>query len=206
MTSESAYTISASRSASKQRIYNAAAELFMEKGFSATSMRDIASSVGLLPSSLYSHIRSKQELLRDICFECGTKFLEGIDAIQTKNDRSEEKVINLIRLHVTVAREDVTSMTVFNDEWRHLEEPLLGEFRQMRKTYEGKCLDILRGGVSKGDFRAVNEYVALNVILNSTIWVRKSKQLQSLDPDALTADIGDVILNGLSNKTHDPIQ
>jgi AcrR family transcriptional regulator len=172
----------------------------MEKGYSATSMRDLASAVGILPSSLYSHIKSKQELLQDICFECGSKFLEGIDDIIHEDAKPEVKVVRLIRLHVAIAREDATSMTVFNDEWRHLEEPKLSEFRQMRKSYEAKSLDILRNGVSMGIFRDVNEYVALNVILNSTIWVQKSKRLQSLDPGALTADIADLILNGLKKR------
>ncbi len=197
MTFDRRTAIPAARSASKQRVYNAAAQLFMDKGYSATSMRDLASAVGILPSSLYSHISSKQELLQDICFECGSRFLTGIDEILEEDATPEVKVVSLIRLHVSIAREDATSMTVFNDEWRHLEEPKLSEFRQMRKSYEAKSLDILKRGVALGVFRDVNEYVALNVILNSTIWVQKSKRLQSLDPGALTSDIADLILNGL---------
>ena len=44
-------------------VLDAAARLFREKGYAATSMRDIASAVDMLPGSLYYHFASKEELL-----------------------------------------------------------------------------------------------------------------------------------------------
>ena len=44
-------------------ILDAAARLFAVKGYGATSMRDIAGAVGMLPGSLYYHFASKEELL-----------------------------------------------------------------------------------------------------------------------------------------------
>ena len=44
-------------------LLDAAARLFAEKGYGATSMRDIAGAAGMLPGSLYYHFASKEELL-----------------------------------------------------------------------------------------------------------------------------------------------
>ncbi len=44
-------------------VLDAAARLFAGKGYGATSMRDIAGAVGMLPGSLYYHFASKEELL-----------------------------------------------------------------------------------------------------------------------------------------------
>ena len=51
----------------KDVIVTKAATLFREKGFKAASMRDLAESVGVEAASLYNHIKSKTELLHEIC-------------------------------------------------------------------------------------------------------------------------------------------
>lgn len=50
----------------RSEILEVAGELFAEKGFKATSIRDIADRVGMLPGSLYYHIRSKEALFVEI--------------------------------------------------------------------------------------------------------------------------------------------
>ena len=62
----------------KEVIIKAAAKLFREKGFKAASMRDLAVKVGVEAASLYNHIRSKSELLHDICFDVANIFIEQI--------------------------------------------------------------------------------------------------------------------------------
>jgi AcrR family transcriptional regulator len=57
-------------------ILDAAARLFREKGYAATSMRDIAGAVDMLPGSLYYHFASKGELLVAV-------YAEGVRRIST---------------------------------------------------------------------------------------------------------------------------
>ena len=54
-------------------LLHAAARLFVEKGFDATTTRDIAEAVGMRPGSPFYHFRSKQELLK-------AAMIEGLDA------------------------------------------------------------------------------------------------------------------------------
>ena len=58
----------------REVIVKAAATLFHEKGYKAASMRDLAERVGVEAASLYNHIRSKTELLHDICFNVANIF------------------------------------------------------------------------------------------------------------------------------------
>jgi len=46
----------------KERILNAALELFSQKGYEATNIREITASVGLVKSSMYKHFSSKEEI------------------------------------------------------------------------------------------------------------------------------------------------
>ena len=50
----------------KERIFEAAIDLFAQKGFNATSMREIAETVGIKKASMYSHYKSKDEILEKI--------------------------------------------------------------------------------------------------------------------------------------------
>ncbi|GAA2976134.1 AcrR family transcriptional regulator [Microbacterium terrae] len=50
-------------------IRNIAAQLFEQSGFSATTMSDIATAVGILPGSLYHHFTSKEEIALEILAE-----------------------------------------------------------------------------------------------------------------------------------------
>ncbi len=50
----------------KEKIFEAAIDLFAEKGYDATSMREIAEAVGIKKASLYSHYKGKDEILEKI--------------------------------------------------------------------------------------------------------------------------------------------
>jgi len=64
----------------REKIFDAAALLFVEKGFGSTSIRDIAKATGMLPGSLYYHFSSKEDLLTAV-FEEGVKRIsERVDA------------------------------------------------------------------------------------------------------------------------------
>lgn len=57
-------------------VLDAAARLFAEKGYSATSMRDIAMACGMLPGSLYYHFAAKEDLLTAV-------YKRGVQALRT---------------------------------------------------------------------------------------------------------------------------
>ena len=81
----------------KEVILKAAAALFHEKGYKAASMRDLAELVGVEAASLYNHIRSKTELLHDICFNVANVFWEHISKVESSDARPIEKLEILLR-------------------------------------------------------------------------------------------------------------
>ena len=185
----------------KQRIMEAAAQLFRDKGYSATSMRDLAQAVHLQASSLYNHIASKQEILREICFNNAHRFNAGIREVEQTFSHAPERVKALISMHLEIATRDFTSITAFNDEWRHLEEPHLTEFRTLRKDYENRFKAILIAGMEAGQFKSVDPTIALHTLLSSLRWVYdwyqpgKAQGLDEIEQTILT-----MLLDSLSNK------
>ena len=159
------------RSKRKQDIYSAAVQLFREKGYAAASMRDIADRVGLEASSLYSHIGSKEEILTDICMNCSGMFDDGMQKILSKTDSYQDKVKSLVRLHIDMALHHPSSVTVFNDEWKHLPQETLLVFLESRRKYEANFRKLIKEGMSSGVFKQRSSKVVFNILINSTKWL-----------------------------------
>jgi AcrR family transcriptional regulator len=64
----------------RAQLLDAAARLFRERGFHATSMRDIAKAVGMLSGSIYYHFDSKEEMLLAVYQEGERRVAEAVDA------------------------------------------------------------------------------------------------------------------------------
>lgn len=182
----------------KQKILEAAARLFRDKGYSATSMRDLASAVDLKASSLYNHIASKEEILQDLCFSTAHKFVDAIGEIEQREATALDKIKALIHLHTTVAATDLTSITSFNDEWRHLKEPHLSEFLSLRRYYEEHFLNILSEGMEAGSIKKMEPQLVFYTMLSSIRWLydwrlRKQASISSLHSEQISM----ILLNGL---------
>src|SRR5271169_3004995 len=89
----------------RQEILRAAARLFQQQGYDATSMNDVAAALKLSKGGLYHHFQSKDEILfhimshaMDITEERVIKAVRRIDIV--RNDGTEERLRTLIRLHI----------------------------------------------------------------------------------------------------------
>lgn len=179
----------------------AAARLFREKGYSATSMRDLAKAVDLKASSLYNHINGKEDILREICFSNARRFLEGLREIEASRENAVGKVRALIHLHIQVATEDITSIMALSDEWRHLSEPELSEFIAMRKDYESRFKAIIEQGIKDRSFHVYDPNIALYTIFSAMRWIYDwYRPGRSITIEQLEEEVAGLLLNGLNGS------
>ena len=82
------------------RIWGAAAKLFYDKGYHATTMRDIASEVGIKAGSLYNHFPGKQDILLRISLQTTRELHEGaVSRLEGITD-VEEAIRAFLQWHV----------------------------------------------------------------------------------------------------------
>ncbi len=189
------------KSVKRELILAEAAKLFKDRGYSGTSMRDLAGQVGMEAASMYNHIKSKDELLDIICFRISDTYISHLAAIEATAASYGDKIRALVRLHVRLMVEDGAAVSVANHDWKYLPEPRLMQFKQARKAYEKGFASLIEAGIAAGEFRPVNASVALFTVLSAVRWVELwYRPGRGLSAEELEANIITVLLGGLEQK------
>ena len=182
----------------RAEIIEIAAKLFKIKGFTATTMRDIAEQVGMEAASMYNHIKSKDEILQAICFKISNEYISQLNTIENQIKSPVEKIKELIRLHVRIIITDIDSISVANNEWKHLSEDALTAFKDARRDYEQRFAKIIEAGIAAGELQPINLSVALFTILSAVRWVELwYKNDREISPKILEENIISLLMNGL---------
>jgi AcrR family transcriptional regulator len=155
------------KASKKELILEKAASMFRQKGFAATSMRDLAETVGIEAASLYNHIRSKNEILEAICFDVANRFNANMSEIESGQQHSIAKIETLLRFHIRQMIEKYEEVYVSDREWKHLEEPYLSNFQNQRSAYRKKFASIIEAGIQKNEIRKIDAPTAVLIMLHA---------------------------------------
>ncbi|MDN3493836.1 TetR/AcrR family transcriptional regulator [Winogradskyella bathintestinalis] len=182
----------------KDEIVNTAAKLFKEKGYSAVTMRDLATTMGIKAASLYNHISSKQDLLKTIIISIAEEFTNGMDAIINSEVSTISKLKEIINLHVAITANNTSGMASLNNDWMHLEEQL-DYYLKLRTDYENNFLTIIKEGISNSEIKANNPEIIMFSMLTTLrslyLWIPKKEDLNTSD---LSNSLNDVLIHGIN--------
>lgn len=186
----------------KEQVIRKAAELFKDKGYAAASMRDLAQLLGIEAASLYSHIKSKEEILRSLCFDMAAEFRKSLDDVEKEKISASEKLKKGIIGHIQVMAKDLTASAVFMNEHRHLSQPFLREFLLLRINYINRFKSILEEGVRTGEFKdTIDKKLAVMTLFSSLNWMPMWYDPGSaIDPSQLGQQLADMLVNGLKKN------
>lgn len=121
----------------RERILNAAARLFRERGYNGTPVRDIAEEVGILSGSLFHHFQSKEEILLEIMREAAYSACLRAEKIMDEVPEPLGQLRELVRLEmdliVSETHKDYHAVLFY--EWRHAPEGAKTELTRLRRRY-----------------------------------------------------------------------
>ena len=185
----------------KDQVIHTAADMFREKGYSATSMRDLANKLGIEAASLYSHIRSKEEILHTLCFGMAEKFMNSLDQVEQKKISFKQKLRAGIVSHIEVMADNLTASAVFMNEHRHLSEDHLHEFRLLRINYINRFKRIIERGIRAGEFREIDTKLAVMTLFSSLNWMPHwYDPTGAINLEILGNQLADMLIEGLKTK------
>lgn len=159
-------TIENRRTKRRKQLLGSAIKLFRKKGFSNTSMREIANTSGISLGNLYNYINKKE----DILFMVQEDILENLYSIVSKNtqeyDNPIDQLANMLRevMKLTVQfREDLLFIYT---EAKYLERKYLREILKNESEFVSKFESLVQEGVDKGCFHCKNPALAAKIIVS----------------------------------------
>lgn len=179
--------------AAARRLLTGAIDAFAERGFQATTTRDIASRAGMSPAALYVHYPSKERLLFEISLyghRAALDVLRDADAGDSPADRLRSMVAAFTSWHA----EHHTIARVVQYELAALTPDHLAEVAAIRRAISAQVEQVLSDGVTAGSF-AVDDLPGTTLaVLSLSIDVARWYDPHRSSPATLGALYGNLAL------------
>lgn len=184
-------------------IIDAAAAVFAERGYDATSTQAIADVLGIRQASLYYYFPSKEAALEQVCLRGVEGFVEQAAATAALDEPAPEKVRGLILGHLSPMRDRHAYVRVFLRDRNRLPDESRRRVGRVSRRYERIIQGVLEAGVRAGELRADLDCrlatLALLGMCNAAVnWY-------AIEPGATIERIADefsrLVLDGLTPRT-----
>jgi len=122
----------------REALLEVAADLFGSQGYEGTSIRDIASTVGMLPGSVYYHFKSKGDLLLEVHRQGVRHFHKELAAsLETAGNDPWERFQAAATAHLTTLLDDSRYAQIVTPEFtRSVPKEMRAEMISERDSYE----------------------------------------------------------------------
>ncbi|MGE0715620.1 MAG: TetR/AcrR family transcriptional regulator [Alphaproteobacteria bacterium] len=199
----------AARIEGRDAILAAAAAAFTERGYTATTIDDIADRLGATKGRVYHYYRSKADIFLDIHRYAMQRMVDTVGPIASGGGDPPTRLAAMVRAHATLL---MTSFPFQRVSIQGLERHLAGHVTErqraaldgvirMRDGYEALFVRVLEDGAKTGHFRPMTARLAVKPILGALNWLTVWYRPRPDDSDASRAVIADemvaFVVNGL---------
>jgi len=186
----------------KQEIQNEALLMMKEMGFAGMTMRGLAKKLGIEAPSLYNHLKSKDDLLIEVCSDIALQLETQILEVNDIYFNAIDKLKMAIQGHVNVLTQNITASYVFVNEWRFLPSNEKEIFIQRRDKYESEFRRILELGINEGNLQfqdvKITSLTLLSALNSIVDWFHPDGDLSS---DEVAKQLFQFVGSGIKNET-----
>lgn len=190
----------------REEIVALARRTFAERGYTNTSMRDIAESAGLLAGSLYSHFRSKSEILQLVLEPWLDRMVPAQEAILASEGTGLERLRRMIAAVLVLLAEYDQEITILHYSWSELAglddlAPIVERANHLLEIWH----DVIVAGRRDGSIRADVEpevlvralTSSLHAIVDTKRYGVRPSPLELAGTEALSAQLVAVFVEGV---------
>ncbi len=140
----------------RREILNASIEAFSEKGYVATTIREIGKRVGLNSATLYYYFSSKEAILQSIVLQTLNDLVEIVEQIDVRTDLpTQAKLAELIGAYIKFLGNRRKDMVITQAELCRLSEEQHRQAVALYDRFEGILKRVISQGIQEGTFRPV---------------------------------------------------
>ena len=178
------------------RMLRAAADCFNQKGYSGTSLKDVANRLGLTDPALYYYVRSKEELV----YLCYVRAAEvGREAMQLAIDRGQDgldKVLRYLRNHVDFIVGERGPIAIMS-EVPSLNSEHRKEVLELSRKHSAAFEALLEEGIADGSIAPCNVRMTGNAIMGAVNWIPKWYHGDSAVAEQIIEEFPRILASGL---------
>jgi len=154
----------------REAVLKTAAELFLEKSYSRTSMNDVAERLNITKPALYHYFRNKEEILL-ACYRLGTALIEEIlNGIASHGGTGLEKVEAFIYSYANVMTVNFGRCVMRLDDG-DLSSEALAEVRSYKRKIDRRLRSFIQDGIADGSIAPCDVKVAAFAIAGALNWI-----------------------------------
>jgi TetR/AcrR family fatty acid metabolism transcriptional regulator len=194
--------ISAARANSRRRaIIDAAAKVFVQKGYALASVSQIASIAGVSDGLIYRYFDDKRALLDVVLSEYFQKIVAKLESAAATDASFPEKVHNLISQHLRSFLEDLDFCRFFVSDVRSANGYRGSPVQKLNRSYTRIFIKVLEEGIAAGEMKAdLDPRVVRDVVFGAVEHVawRLALRGKSIDIDDFARQLTEITLNGVA--------
>ena len=190
------------RNETHARLLDTASQLFASGGYTTTSIREVAISMGIEKASLYYYINSKDDLCHQIILSAHEHMLASLHAVLAGMEGAESRLLRFIVAHVCALLEHKNWIAVATEQINFLEAHKRAQIVALRDEYEQTVRALLADAQAAGLVRAdiparYLGFALLGMITHIYPWYQ-----EEIDPppQELAVLLADILLNGIRQR------
>ncbi|MBI5166562.1 MAG: TetR/AcrR family transcriptional regulator [candidate division NC10 bacterium] len=191
----------------REQIGDAALKLFSRKGYYQTSVREIAEASGLSIGSLYSYIKTKEDILYLVYQRIFTSFQEGMAAAMEGIEDPALQMKAALEATLKIYDEFQDVVLLLYQESHALGKKALLHLFEIDRRYVSIFRKIMEKGNQKGQFRVRDpNLTAICILFLCAVWALKRWNLKGYSLEEVIQDLTDLVLSGvMDDKEKGPI-
>ncbi len=177
----------------RERIIATAVDLFYNNGLSNTSLEAVAEKMNVTKPFIYSHFKSKNDLLAEICARGIRASLDALNRVVASEGTPTDKLQALARDFTLAVLENQAHIAIYNREEKDLSPHDRDAINEMRSEFDRKFCALLNEGVSSGAFVVDDVKLASlaigGIVSWSYVWFRPNGRLTKAETADRVADL-----------------